>query len=336
MLNVKIQYIHPLHCALLLHIAKVSGLSPEQICKASQLERMKSRQHPRWFAAMLLKLQKESEHPAICTGFEYGQQLDLACAGVVGQAVMTAQTLGEALNLMCRYYILMGPKFYFDPQKNGKQASMVIDLAYRNAPEQVRIFVFEALITSWKKCCQMLVGMPLVPTMLHFDYKPPPHAHLYSKLFQCDVIFNSPQTVISAKPEILSLPTLTANPVVHERSVAYCEAALLKLGLDQSLTDKVRRLLKTAPDWTHVSLDTLAQSVNLSSRTLNRRLQSEGYSFQALLDEQRCDFACRLLARSELKIDRVAEQLGYSDPSNFRRAFKKWTGETPSDYRKGH
>lgn len=336
MVRQRTKNIHPLHCELLLDVAKRGGVSLDQLYKKNQLEQMKTRQHPRRFAALLLKLQKASQHPAICAGFEYGRQLDLACAGVIGQAVMSAPTLAVALELMCRYYILMGPRFYFQLKNVAEETSVAIDLAYNYTPEPVRAFVFEALLSSWQQCTQVLIGRPLQPIRICLDYPAPAHAHLYREQFQCNVQFNCPQTLISASEQFLAQAVTTANGVVHKHAVAHCESALLNLGSALSLSDKIRRYLKMSMDIAHVSLDSMARTLNFSARTLNRRLQAEGSSFQMLLDERRREHACRLLARGDVKLDRIAEKLGYSDSSNFRRAFKRWTGETPSSYRKLH
>ena len=330
------QDLHPLYSALLLHMAKKSGLSVDKLLNTSQLERVKLRQSARWFVALLLKIQHASRHPAVTTGFEYGQQLDLASAGVIGQAVMTSPTLGKALNLMCRYYILTGPKLCFEPTQTDKEVALAIDLAYPSVPEPVRAFVFEALISSWRRCTGVMVGRPLIPSELCFDYSAPQHAQRYRDYFQCKVSFDCPKMTIKADKKWLTLPTLTANPVVHERSVAHCEAALQKLGIVHRFNDKVRRYLKMLPDLANVSIDSTALSMNLSSRTLSRRLQSEGYSFNQLLNEQRCEVACRLLCSGDWKLENIAEHVGYSDASNFRRAFRRWTGQTPSNYRSQH
>ena len=81
-------------------------------------------------------------------------------------------------------------------------------------------------------------------------------------------------------------------------------------------------------------LDQMASLLHLSTRTYRRRLQYESTSFQALLDSTRCKHAKQLLRHPELSVDSVAHRLGFSDVSNFRRAFVQWTGESPSQWRK--
>ena len=134
--------------------------------------------------------------------------------------------------------------------------------------------------------------------------------------------------------DVIDMPVVTANPVVHQRAVKHCEEALLRQGVVQSITNQTRKAIKLMDNLPETSLDIVAARLNLSPRTLNRRLQDEGVGFKTLLDEQRCQRACLLLSNSHFNLDQIAEQLGYSDSSNFRRAFKKWTGSTPSHFRK--
>ncbi|MBF3242169.1 helix-turn-helix transcriptional regulator, partial [Pseudomonas aeruginosa] len=99
-----------------------------------------------------------------------------------------------------------------------------------------------------------------------------------------------------------------------------------------SLTSQIRRLLgRDCRRWP--DLDQVARQLHMSSQTLRRHLREEGGSFQQLKDHLRRDLAIYHLGRDELSIQDIAEQLGFSEPSAFHRAFKKWTGLTPGAYR---
>jgi AraC-like DNA-binding protein len=90
----------------------------------------------------------------------------------------------------------------------------------------------------------------------------------------------------------------------------------------------------TRNDAGFLSLDETARALGLSARTLKRRLDEEGTSFSAILDEQRRARALLLLRSPELSVDTIAERVGYSDIANFTRAFRRWTGTTPTAFRR--
>ena len=325
--------LHPLYSEILLHMAEANGVSAQQLCEPEQLQRLKSRQSPRWFVALLLKLLKQK--PGLSrAGFQYGEHLDLACAGVIGQAVITAPTLGAAFDLMTRYYSLTGLFLEIERQRVLDDIIVTFDTGYNDVPRQVKALICEALLASWTVCTKTLCGIDLPAKRLCFDYPEPAYSDRYREYFNCDIEFDSLRCAMIVDAEVVSLPTLTANPIVHQRAVNHCEEALLRQGTVQTVTNQTRRLIKLMINLPEASLDIVAARLNLSSRTLNRRLREEGVGFKTLLDEQRCQRACLLLMHSDYNLEQIAEQLGYSDPSNFRRAFKKWTGTTPTSYRK--
>lgn len=325
--------LHPLYSAILLHMAEADGISAKQLCDSRQLERLQSRQDPRWFAALLLKLLREK--PALSrAGFEYGRHLDLAAAGVIGQAVASAPTLGAAFDLMCRYYPLTGLYLEIERQRVGSEVVVTFAIGYDNMPQDVSMHILEAVLASWHVCTKTLCGIGLPAKKLCFDFPEPDYSDKYREFFNCEVLFDCPRNSMTVDAEIITLATLTANAVVHERAVASCDEALLKQGMAPTITNQVRKHIKVLDNLSAASLATVASKMNLSARTLNRRLQAEGAGFQTLMDEQLCQRACLLLAHSNNTLDRIADELGYSDASNFRRAFKKWTGNTPTAFRK--
>ncbi|WP_101760123.1 AraC family transcriptional regulator [Oceanicoccus sp. KOV_DT_Chl] len=326
--------LHPLYSEILLYLAGAHGVSVEQLCDDEQMQRLKSRQNPRWFVALLLKLLEEK--PSLSSiGFEFGEHLDLASAGVIGQAVSTAPTLGLAFDLMSRYYPLTGMYLDIDRQRVMDDIIVTVDTGYDDVPQQVKTMVLEAVLVSWNLSTKLLCGVPLPVKQLCFDYPEPAHGDKYREYFNCDIQFDSFRSTLTVDTAVVALPIVTSNPVVHQRAVSHCEAALLRQGITQTVTNQTRRIIKLMNNLPEASLDIVASRLNISPRTLNRRLQEEGVGFKVLLDEQRCQRACLLLAKSDYNMDQIAEQLGYSDSSNFRRAFKKWTGATPTHYRKG-
>jgi AraC-like DNA-binding protein len=114
-----------------------------------------------------------------------------------------------------------------------------------------------------------------------------------------------------------------------------CEALLASLDVHDGLLTRVRRLLLARPG-DFPDLLSAAQALHTSGRSLRRHLSELGTSYQQVLDEVRKRLALQYLTTTHLPLYEIAFLLGFSDPSNFRRAFKKWTGKSPGEYRREH
>jgi AraC-like DNA-binding protein len=99
------------------------------------------------------------------------------------------------------------------------------------------------------------------------------------------------------------------------------------------MLNNLRRLLRKSVVTENCSVADAAKQLHMHERTLNRRLRDEGTTFRQLLDEIRCEVAKQLLAGSTMPLARIATALGYADASAFSRAFKRWSGSTPAQWR---
>jgi AraC-like DNA-binding protein len=128
----------------------------------------------------------------------------------------------------------------------------------------------------------------------------------------------------------VSMADAASNRLARDR----CDELLQSMGLDGRLAPKVRALLNR-PDAATPPLKDVARALRLSPRTFRRRLEGEGVSFSALVDVERMRKSLLLLRSQELTIEQISERLGYENVANFTRAFRRWTGKTPSAYRSG-
>jgi AraC-like DNA-binding protein len=133
--------------------------------------------------------------------------------------------------------------------------------------------------------------------------------------------------------ELLDLPCPTADTEAHAAAMRQC--ALDTLSLSGKLSERVAAYL-AQQEGNYPTLHAMASDFCMSERSLSRNLQCEGVTYQGLLDEARQASAERYLVQTNLSIDQIAECLGYTDPSNFVRAFRRWVGMTPGAYRKGN
>ena len=126
---------------------------------------------------------------------------------------------------------------------------------------------------------------------------------------------------------------VNADPIASQIAINQCEAELSALGERRRLAMRVRDIL-THSEQHYLSIENVADRLHMSDRTLKRQLAAEGTSFSTLVDEVRYRHATSLLSRTDYTLEQIADELGYSDVANFSRAFKRWSGRSPSNWRK--
>lgn len=156
----------------------------------------------------------------------------------------------------------------------------------------------------------------------------------YQALFDCPISFNANVSTLKFKFEWLDEP-IRQNEDTLKTFLKHAPYQLIstKTNTGTSLADRVHALLMKELNGEAINIEGVAQKLNMSSRTLHRKLQKEGHSFQQLKDNARKEAAINYLGRSELTVNAIALLMGFQDTSAFYRAFKKWTGKAPSFYR---
>jgi AraC-like DNA-binding protein len=216
-------------------------------------------------------------------------------------------------------------------------------LAYRLQPDALRIVfhphgpprpahhqVAAALLYDHALSCARAGGPPSAVQRVRFRGRPPRNAGDYG-LFGADVDFGAPVDEIVLCPSVAELPM----PHAHAGMCAYFERAarrqLRAVGGGTSERDRVRTLVESQLQLGPIALDEAATRLRMSTRTLQRRLREQGTTLHDLHDEVRRERAVVLLDR-EVSIPEVSFRLGYSEPSAFHRAFRRWTGTSPGAF----
>lgn len=168
-----------------------------------------------------------------------------------------------------------------------------------------------------------------------FTHEEPADTRLYQRVFGAGrVRFSAPLDGMVFDEQLLDLSPSNADPRLHDLLCRLAEERIAKLPTAESLTQRVRVLVSQQLGEGHPSAQHVAGLLHMSRRTLTRRLDQEGTTFKAVVDRVRRELAQRYLAIENLGVSEIAPRLGFSDSAAFHRAFRRWCGRTPSDYRR--
>ena len=265
-------------------------------------------------------------------GLQVGRGQHIGNFGLVGLAMSTAATFGEALQIGLRFTPVLGSLMRFveaAPPLPGLLALMA-EMTVGNAA--IAPFVAEEFLSSCLALAGGLVGAPLRPAGLDFAYPKPAHAARYREVFDCPLRFDQPHTRLLLDAKVLDAPLPTHNPMASKQVLALCEAQMPRPEANTVSAGVARLLGESLSD--DPKLAAIAARLHVSERTLRRQLHQEGTSFHAIHDRLRIERALALLQEPKLSIAAVGAQVGFRDPREFRRAFKRWTGAAPSAARR--
>ena len=266
-------------------------------------------------------------------GFKFGQQLNLVAADTVGQLIMSSATLMQAFKSVKYYHLLLSISLNFESEIRGSDAVIRFERLYhRSLPLTLQWFATESLLSCCQHQARWLTGEPLAFQQVCLPYSRPAHSELYDDNLKCEVEFEAACHEVSIRKDILALPILTANEQVRKIKSQHCQVALNRWERRFSINARVNAILaKTYPNFP--TLTEVAQQLHTSSSCLYRKLKMNQTSYQCLINEFKKDKSISLLRETLLTINEIAEKLGFSDASSFRRAFKSWTGVQPSSIR---
>jgi AraC-like DNA-binding protein len=265
-------------------------------------------------------------------GLQVGRRVRLTDWGVVGYAAICCSTLGEAMRLAPRYYRVAPSLTMLELQETDDAVLLIATLP--RPLGRVGRFAVEEDFSGILQVAASLTGCAVPLREVRFAYPEPADRTPYERCFACPIVFGAERNLIVFDPATLQLPLLYASPFSMATATMLCDQFLQKHPTESDLAVRVRHLLiESGLRLRHE--DELAGRLCLSPRTLRRQLAASGQTFQRILDSAREQLACRMLSSSSLKIEDVAERLGYSDARTFRRAFKQWVGKTPTEWRVG-
>ena len=257
-------------------------------------------------------------------GLHVGRSIDVTKLGLVGYAIFHSRTLHSALARLARFVRILSEAVQFEVNETARHVAVTWQahpaLATLRHPLELGAAVIVAIT-------RQISGTDLKPLRVELPGSRPAAVAEYREYFGCPVEFDRSTTTVTFAREQMALQTLAADDTL----VAYLdELASIKLNpladKGQSIIDAVRRALWTMLPGGRPDLWRTAAELDVSVRTLQRRLGEEGSSFSKVLDDLRRDLSNELLADRSLSVSEVAFMLGYSEPSAFQRAYRRWWG----------
>lgn len=264
-------------------------------------------------------------------GWDFGATLTLSSHGFLGYAAMSSETLRDAVELAVKFFRTRTTVVDLQLKVEGDTAILQLDELV--ALHDIQPFVVESLFSSFHFMGLKLLGEVPMDGELRFAFPEPDYYERMKPLIPVPVLFDCAYNQMRFPASRLDQRLRFADPRLAKMAEAQCEQEMANIKSPPKLLNQVRRII-LAQSGRFPSVDEAASDLHMSSRTLKRKLQQLGTSYQTILDDLRKGLAVEYLTQTEITVDDIAVQLGYSDASNFARAFRRWTGRSPSDYRR--
>jgi AraC-like DNA-binding protein len=279
-----------------------------------------------WFA-LWRAIEALSSDPAL--GLKFGGDIPVEHFDPIFIAALCARSFHEALINVARYKHQFCAEELRIMEHDGWWQ---IDVVWNATKEPAPPLLVDGMFASHMALGQRGSGLALHPERVTFR-RPPLHRAMYEGHFQCPVDFDAAQDLVVYSRQAIEAPFLTFNPDMLSLLIPQLETLLRDDATPQTISDQVKTLLKNRLPNKHLTMQNIAQEVNVSIRTLQRQLANEGTSFQQVLDIARRELAEHYLRASSLDLNEIAYLLGYEETSSFHRAFHNWNGTSPGQWR---
>lgn len=262
-------------------------------------------------------------------GLVIGKLMTLSHHGQAGIAVMTQDTLADCMKTACRFADRLFPPINFSYESSEEQFRLTME-------EHIDLhglygFFMEIKVTSFYFILKHLMGQDNEPLLIRFGFPKPSYSDIYKRYFKCPIEFDCARTEIVVDQALANgiLPFANRFMAIEAENTLFESLPLNGMTL---LPIRLKKLLLKSYG-AFPSLENAAKAFGMSGRTLRRKLSEEGSSYQSILNDVRCQLSKDLL-NEEDSITEIAFLLGFSDTSAFTKAFRKWTGMSPTEYRR--
>jgi AraC-like DNA-binding protein len=259
------------------------------------------------------------------------RRMKVGSFAMLSHILVGCKTLASAWSRMTKFFNLILDDFNCSIESYGRHAVLKIaETLDHNAP---RVFGYETLLMLQHGVACWLIGRRIPILAAAFAYPEPSRSAEYHFMYCAQLSFDASATAIRFDRTYLDLPVIQNDRTVKEFVRNAPANIVLKYKNTNSLAAQIRRRLRSAANTEWPEFDVIAKALNMTPSTLRRRLDDEGQTFQAIKDQLRRDMAIDQLCHTTKSIAEIAAELGFTEPSSFHPAFKKWAGASPGEYR---
>ena len=273
-----------------------------------------------------------ADDPAL--GLEMGRLRKSGHLGLAGITSAQAPTVREAARALIRYEPLYASNYRGASALHEDSMGAWLRFYSISPYNSYNRFVVDTVLASWLTQLRSVAGRALTPVSVQIEFERPIYAARYDELFDAPVEFSCGHNQLRLNQTALALRNPEHCPSTWHQLLALCEAELENRTRTRTLRERVAQLLGPMLKGCEPDLQQIAGRLQLPPWTLRRKLEQEGTSYRAILNDTRRDLAMAYIRDTNSAFGEVAWLLGFSSAEAFQRAFKRWSGQTPGEYRR--
>jgi len=266
-----------------------------------------------------------------CFGLHLDASIDPLDAGAVAFVAANSPNLGRALTNFVTYLRTLNDATRAKTETNGSLFRLIVEVTDPDV-ENLRQ-AHESMLAAAINLSRVLVGKRINPDLVEFQHDRKQEIEEFERYFRCPVKFGCRRNALTLSKLIADMPCEGADPRLLKILKAHCDELLAKLGPEANLKDQVEHLIASQLTSGSPTTQGVARELGMSERTFARRLAERGTTFGQTVDDVRRHLAERFIREPGARSKQIAFMLGYSEPATFTNAFRRWTGQSPTEYR---
>ena len=268
-------------------------------------------------------------------GLHLGEYLSLSAAGLIVQIAQSSRTVLEALQYLAEFSNLglQALPFHVKELATEWELSLVPNTQWQKTNPLIVQQTTDIMVVFAIREFHTLTRQRHYPNRINFSFASPTNIGEYKRILNCPLHFGQAKTAIYVAKEHVEERVITSDYKLLQILVQHAREKLVALKVEFGFVTVVKQSILHLVRPQFPTIEQVAANLNLSVRTLQRRLTAEGVTYKLLLDELKQQLALDYLKNKELSIREIAYLLDYAEPSSFIRSFKRWTGKTPKAYK---
>lgn len=320
----------------LLDVSEAAGVSRETLLQGSsiapvQLQDTAQRFELETFERLQIRALDLTRDEAL--GLHMAERASEAAFDLVAHLIAHAPTLRAAIDVCSQFERLLIDGAHLRLREHGVSATISLEFV-RTSPRADRM-LSEFALAALLRMLTAFGGRGTLPSAAHFEHSSPPYRREYTRVFSGVERFGRALTGLDFDRTILDRPQLHQHPALSALLREHAQQQLAQVGQEPALIERLQEFLRSRGPAFIPDMQTAAKELGTSDRSLRRRLSEEGLSYRALVQSTIERAAKQLLLDPRRSLQETAHALGFADAAAFHRAFKRWTGITPLDFREG-